>query len=121
MSEYNLKINSQIASSELSADNFGVRVSLRAFKESLQNQNQKSPPLVHELVHLDYDYEKLFFIRYAQSFCKKTEIINRAEFENLHPLSEFRAFHVSILPEFKRSFKCTKTKPEFKTCSIFNV
>ena len=119
--KYGLDIDGEISSSEQIADNFGILVSFKTFVSILgtgsgELKNFKFMP------GLDYDQQQIFFIRYAQSYCRKAKLYSLYDFHQYHVINEFRAFQVSLIPEFFPVFKCDLNykEAEIKPCKIFD-
>lgn len=129
-SKYGLSIDGEISSSEQIADTFGILASFHTFVQMLNNRTEHTN---HEhraslnfnfLPGLDYDQQQLFFIRYAQSYCRKSKLYSLYDFHQYHVINEFRAFQISLIPEFFPVFKCDMRKEDksntMKPCQIFD-
>jgi hypothetical protein len=71
---------------------------------------------------LNYDQQQLFFIRYAQGYCRKSKLYSLYDFHQYHVTNEFRAFQVSLIPEFFPVFRCSAKSSDsvIKPCKIFD-
>ena len=125
--KFGYDIDGTLSLSEQMADNFGILASFKAYKE-LESQGRSG--LLEEnlldghklLPGLKYNQEQIFFIRYAQSYCRKKKITNVAQFEQFHVIHEYRALQPSLIPEFSKVFKCNSTNQNtLKSCKIFKI
>ena len=82
------------------------------------NDNNKSYEN-RQLPNLDYSPEKLFFIRYSMSYCRKRNL-NKLKIQNFYVDHDYRSFQTSLIPEFDKYFKCDSKKyVPYKKCEIF--
>ena len=122
--KFGYEIDGTFSLSEQMADTFGILASFKAylnqFKLYEKDTNVKDD---HKLLPgLKYDQQQLFFIRYAQSYCRKRKITNIEQFEQFHVIHEYRAFQASLIPEFSKIFNCNSSyQGILKSCKIFNI
>ena len=121
---FDFEIDGTLSLSEQMADTFGILASLKAYLKEFKASNGGADGSdQHKLLPgLKYNHKKLFFIRYAQSYCRKRKITGVKQFEQFHVIHEYRAFQPSLIPEFGRAFKCkADKKSNVKTCNIFKI
>jgi predicted metalloendopeptidase len=118
--KFGYEIDGTLSLSEQMADNFGILASYKAYVKESQQKNALDE---HKLLPgLKYSQEQIFFIRYAQSYCRKKKITNIVQFEQFHVIHEYRAFQPSLIPEFNKVFNCNASyQNDMKSCKIFKI
>lgn len=106
--KYNIDIDGIEALNEQTADYFGI---LNSYKTYIKLYNSGHGRRENSLPGLDYTSEQLFFIRYAQSYCRK-QVLTEYSFKQEHGIHEFRVFQTVLLKEFNKAFKCDSKKPQ---------
>ena len=125
--KFGFEIDGTLSLSEQMADTFGILASLKSYLKELERAGNLVDNLAtnenHKLLPgLKYNQEKLFFIRYAQSYCLKRKITKISQFEQFHVIHQFRAFQPSLIPEFSNAFKCKADSENVgKSCNIFKI
>lgn len=105
--------------SEQISDTFGVLVSFTTFLRESTHKAFMSNVL---LPGMGYSPEQLFFIRYAQSYCRKRQLHSVHQFEQYHVIHEYRSLQVSLIPKFTDVFKCnTNVFYNLTQCNIFEI
>lgn len=99
-------LNGNFSQKEDIADNGGVKLSYRAYRNWLKDNDIKQSSIgLHK-----FTTDKLFFIVYAQTFCsseRPTQSKNKVE-SGKYSLERFRVNGpLSNLPEFERAFNCS--------------
>jgi predicted metalloendopeptidase len=129
--KFNYTIDGDWSLSEQIADYFGIVLALRAYKK-LSDERKANDQYVEEKAHshlyshlllpgLKYNQEQLYFIRHAQSYCRKKRIHEPSQFRQPHVIHEFRAFQSRLIPEFLNAFNCRpEPKDYLKSCKIFD-
>lgn len=116
--KHGFDIEGEESISEQIADTFGILVSYKSFMEELisSQSNQVLPGL-------KYTQEQLFFIRYAQSYCRKRTITGSVNFEQMHVSHDYRAMQVSLTQEFSDIFQCKNSlqSNDLDKCKVFDV
>ena len=116
---YGYDIEASESISEQISDTFGVLVSFITFLKESTNKTFTSNLL---LPGIRYSPEQLFFIRYAQSYCRKRQLHSVQQFEQYHVIHEYRSLQVSLIPEFTDVFKCnTNVFYNLTQCNIFEI
>ncbi|RNA40851.1 endothelin-converting enzyme 1-like [Brachionus plicatilis] len=100
---YGYEIEAGESISEQISDTFGVLVSFKTFLEESAQKAYMSDVMLPGIGHSP---EQLFFMRYAQSYCRKRQLNSVHQFEQFHVIHEFRSLQVSLIPEFTDVFKC---------------
>jgi predicted metalloendopeptidase len=132
--KYGLIIDGEISSSEQIADNFGILASFHTFIQLMSEQQKKNETAksisgkeandFKLMPGLAYDQQQLFFIRYAQGYCRKSKLYSVYDFQQYHVTNDFRAYQVSLIPEFFPVFKCQVKSgggdSPIKPCKIFD-
>ena len=117
---FGIEIDGSTSISEQIADTFGVLVAYKTYLKQMGKED-KGGGVNSLLPGLKYDQKQLFFIRYAQSYCRKRKIANAFQFEQFHVIHEYRAFQASLIPEFKDIFSCKEKSKDYRQCKIFNI
>ena len=117
--KYGKTIDGSTTAEDQTADNFGILVALKTLLKIINNESMQNLNLL--LPGLKYDQIQLFFMRYSQSFCRKTDksLIN---FEREHSVHDYRVFQPSVTADFKKYFNCGNIQNKFSIneCKLFD-
>ncbi len=117
-----MQLNGKLVDENI-ADNIGLQVSYRAFRDylSANNDTVRLPGLEQ------YTADQIFFLSMANSFCdldSNRTLSNSINGMNKHQPGKYRIIgSMSNSPAFSRSFKCKKSdkmNPE-KKCTIWST
>ncbi|CAF0711083.1 unnamed protein product [Brachionus calyciflorus] len=116
---YGFEIDGTNSMQEQISDNFGFLIGFKTFLKEMEMNAHMSDIL---LPGINYTPEQLFFIRYSQSYCRKRDKLSQKDFEKYHVIHEYRSFQVSLIPEFKDTFKCSSNVfMNLTQCKIFDI
>jgi predicted metalloendopeptidase len=107
--------------SEQIADIFGVYNAFDTYMR-VHDQSPWTSEKFKRLPGLNLTPEQLFFVRYAQGYCKSSTVAKNS-FEVTHSEDSYRVYQTSFVPKFNQVFGCNSTNLQMfqgKQCPIFN-
>ncbi|XP_055382461.1 neprilysin-4-like, partial [Condylostylus longicornis] len=120
---YNKTLNGEITKEENIADNGGIRLSFKVYKEWLKTATEEEIK-AEAVPNLDLSPLQLFFVAFAQSWCEHIRpeaIENRLETDT-HPPGKFRIIGtLQNFEEFSNAYECplNTTMNPIKKCKLW--
>jgi neprilysin len=115
-------MNGEVTKTEDTADNGGVNLAYRAYKNFIAKSQEKQ----QNLIALEYSPEKLFWISYAQFYCSVQRFeLKKSLFEDkeVHSFDRFRVLGpLQNSRDFAHDFQCgslSKMNPDRNRCKVW--